>query len=148
MTEPLLSQEEADALIAAEKRCDDESPISYPGPGGSICIQLHTADRRERFHFDVTRGRIALKKVSHNVRVRTSIPLVRLDINGAPHTNPDGTKVGRSHLHLYREGYRDAWAYEINPEEFRNVEDLQQSFMDFVNYCNIKNLPLVNLSLF
>lgn len=148
MSEPILSQEEADRLIAAEKRCDEKKAINYPGPGGSICIHLYTSDRHERFHFDVTRGRIALKKVCHNVRVRTSIPLIRLDINGAPHTNPDGSKVGRSHLHLYREGYGDAWAFEVDPEIFGDVDDLQRTLQDFVRYCNIVDLPTINYSLF
>lgn len=148
MPEPILSQAEADALIAAEKKCEDKKAVDYPGPGGSICVILHTNDKRERFHFDVTRGRLALTKISHNVRVRTAVPLVRLDINGAPHTNPDGSKVGRSHLHLYREGFADAWAVDVDPSIFQDVDDLQQTLRDFVKYCNIQDLPTVNFSLF
>ena len=89
-----------------------------------------------------------MTKVSHNLRVRTSIPLIRLDINGAPHTNPDGTKVGHSHIHLYREGFGDAWASDIDPNAFSDVSDLEQTFQDFVRYCNIRGLPTINFSLF
>ena len=148
MPEPILTQIEADALIQADKHADDTKAVSYPGPGGKLCVQLHSSDHRERFHLDLTRGKIALTKVSHNLRVRTSIPLVRLDINGAPHTNPDGSKVGRSHLHLYREGYGDSWAVDIDPNLFTNVSDLQQALSDFIAFCRIQTFPPVDLSLF
>lgn len=148
MPEPILTQTEADALIEIDKHADDTKAVSYPAPGGKLCIQLHSADNRERFHLDLTRGRIALTKVSHNLRVRTSIPLVRLDINGAPHTNPDGSKVGRSHIHLYREGFGDSWAFEVDPSIFSDVNDLQQALRDFVNYCHIRTFPPIDLSLF
>ncbi len=148
MSEPILTQTEADALIQADKHADDTKVVIYPAPGGKLCVQLHSSDNRERFHLDVTRSRIALIKVNHNLRVRTSIPLVRLDINGPPHTNPDGSKVGRSHVHLYREGFGDSWAFEIDPNVFTDVNDRQQALRDFISFCRIQTFPPVDLSLF
>lgn len=148
MPGPILTQTEADALIETEKHADDKKAVSYPSPGGKLCVQLHSVDHRERFHLDITRGRIALTKVNHNLRVRTSIPLVRLDIHSAPHTNPDGSKVGRTHIHLYREGFADSWAFEIDPNVFTDVDDLQQALFDFISFCRIQTFPPVDLSLF
>lgn len=148
MSEPILTQAEADALIQVEKHADDTKAVEYPAPGGKLCVQLHSSDHRERFYLDLTRGRIALLKVNHNLRVRTSIPLVRLDINGAPHTNPDGSKVGRSHVHLYREGFGDSWAFDVDPAVFKDVGDPQQAFSDFISFCRIQTFPPVDLSLF
>ena len=148
MPDPILTQAEADALIQTDKHADDTKAVSYPAPGGKLCVQLHSTDHRERFHLDITRGRIALTKVSHNLRVRTSVQLVRLDIGGAPHTNPDGSKVGRDHIHLYREGFGDAWAFNIDPGVFTDVDDLQQALRDFISFCRIQTFPPVDLSLF
>lgn len=148
MPESILTQEEADSLIQAEKYADDNHVVKYPSPGGKLSVHLYSSEPRDRFHLDITRGRIALSKVSHNLRVRTSIPIVRLDIGGAPHTNPDGSKVGRDHLHLYREGYGDTWATEVDPSVFTDVDDLQQALSDFLAYCRVQAFPPVDLSLF
>jgi hypothetical protein len=67
--------------------------------------------------------------------------LVRLDIKGAPHTNPDGSRLTGTHLHLYREGYHDKRAQPVNAGLFPDLADIQRSFTDFCAYCNIRGLP-------
>jgi Family of unknown function (DUF6978) len=69
------------------------------------------------------------------------VVLVRLDIDSAPHTNPDGTRLPGTHLHLYREGYDDKWAFPIEPGRFRSIGDISQAFEDFCDYCNIQGAP-------
>lgn len=69
------------------------------------------------------------------------IVLVRLDINGAPHTNPDGQRLGGTHLHIYREGFEDRWAYPVDPREFRNLSDTWTTVEDFCRFCHIEGLP-------
>ncbi|KJU85379.1 prophage protein [Candidatus Magnetobacterium bavaricum] len=39
------------------------------------------------------------------------IILLRLCFGGHPHRNPDDTEISSPHLHRYREGYADKWAY-------------------------------------
>lgn len=69
------------------------------------------------------------------------IVLIRLDIDGAPHTNPDGVRLSGTHLHLYREGYDDKWAEPLDPSRFRDTRDIQRAFEDFCGYCNIQGIP-------
>ena len=134
----MLTQTEGDALIAMRKTFVQPLTISMP-PGADQTHELIGDDKREQFLLDLWRGMLRLSKRKYQTRGRKVVVLVRLDIDGAPHTNPDGTKLGGAHIHLYREGYEDKWAYEINPGEFRNPSDPQNALDDFFRYCNIQN---------
>ena len=111
--------------------------ISIP-PSIDNSYDLIGDDKREKFLLDIWRGTYRLSKVRYQTRARGVIVLVRLDIDGSPHTNPDGTKLNGTHIHLYREGYEAKWAFPLDPDEFRNPKDILQSFEDFCKYCNIK----------
>jgi hypothetical protein len=136
----MLTQLEADSLIAMGKRFINPATISLP-PGSDQTHELIGDDNRERFLLDLWRGTIRISKLKFQNRGRKVMVLVRLDIKGAPHTNPDGTELGGTHLHLYREGYEDRWAYPIHNYGFRNPDDIHQSFEDFCRYCNIVSPP-------
>lgn len=136
----MLTQTEADTLIAMRKTFINPVTISLP-PGADESHELIGEDPRERFLLDLWRGTFQVSKLKYQTRARKVIVLVRLDINGAPHTNPDGTKLGGTHIHIYREGYEDKWAYPIEPEGFRDTSDIQQTFRDFCRYCNIEDPP-------
>jgi hypothetical protein len=114
----MLTQLEADVLIAMMiKNFADATAISIP-PGIDETRGLIGADPKERFLFDIWRGMLRLSKVRYQTRAHQVIVLVRLCIDGAPHTNPDGTRLPGSHLHVYREGYDDKWAQPLDPVRF------------------------------
>ena len=96
---------------------------------------------------DLSRGRIELSRNKFQNRARKTEILVRLDIGGAPHRNPDGEEVPCPHLHLYKEGCGDKWAYAV-PESFINLKDISQTLEDFMKYCNIVEPPNINRGLF
>ncbi len=102
-----LTQVEADELIATEKRCVDARVWDYPSLGGAINIPLVSTNRHDPFLLDLLRSGIDLTKNTYQNRGCQVVVLVRLDLGSRPHRNPDGTKVGSPHLHLYREGYSD-----------------------------------------
>jgi hypothetical protein len=102
-----LTQDDADKLMAMEKRAADEKKWLFPGPGDSLAIPLTSLDKRETFMLDVTRAQIKLTKATYQNRARITIILMRLDLDGPPHRNPDGAEIPCPHLHLYREGYGD-----------------------------------------
>ena len=57
MVDISLTQVEADALIAMEKhRVTDELTI-FPVGGESVTLRLQSADKREQFLLDLSRGR-------------------------------------------------------------------------------------------
>jgi hypothetical protein len=113
-----LTQAEADALIKMEKRGVDDKKWLFPSPGERIAIPLVSVDKRENFILDVTRGQIRLTKATYQERARQAIILMRLDLDGPPHRNPDDEEIPWPHLHVYREGYGDKWA---SPARLKNI---------------------------
>lgn len=138
----LLTQPEADALIAIEKHRDSDEAFGFPPPGGKIVLPLVSHDGRERFLLDVARGRINLQKCTYQNRARSAVILVRLDIEGPPHQNPDGEVIPCPHIHLYREGYGDKWARPL-PPVFAHPDDLFVTLFDFFTFCNVTKQPLI-----
>jgi hypothetical protein len=108
---PDLTQAEADRLIKLEKRRVDDKEWNYPGMGGGISIPLLSVDQRENFMLDIRRSRVNLLKGSYQNRGRRVEPLVRLCFGSGSHYNPDEEEIGSPHIHIYREVYRDKWAY-------------------------------------
>lgn len=143
-----ITQAEADALIAVEKHRVDDQTRDFPLLGGCLSIPLVSVDKRETFTLDVRRGRIDLLKGTYQNRGRQVVVLVRLDIGGQPHRNPDGQEVPAPHVHLYREGYGDKWASPVALQEFPNVADLFRTLGDFMGYCNITQRPIIDRGLF
>lgn len=133
----MLLQTEADSLIALPKRFASRTPMHIPR-GCDIVCDLVENSGPERFILDVWRGTIKLSKVKMQKRVRTVVVLVRLDICGAKHTNPDGVEVSGTHVHVYREGYDDKWASELKPEAFGDAASIRQCFLDFCRFCTIE----------
>jgi len=146
-----LTQDEADALIKMEKIKENNDVYSFPDMGGSIRIPLISKDKKESFILDVTRGKIDLLKGTYQNRTRKVISLLRLDFGGQPHRNPNGTEVSSPHMHIYREGYGDKWAFdisEIHNLKFSNINDLSITLDEFMAYCNIIDVPNIVRSLF
>ncbi|MCL4478390.1 MAG: hypothetical protein M1381_04720 [Deltaproteobacteria bacterium] len=148
MAEINLTQSEANLLISMEKHRVDETKWEYPGLGGAICIPLTSANKRENFLLDMSRGRINLLKGKYQNRSRNVIVLVRLCFGGPPHHNPDGQDVIPPHLHVYHEGFGDKWAIEVPPDKFGNPADLWQTLHDFMEFCNIVEPPIIERGLF
>ncbi len=148
MADMNLTQAEADALIAMEKHRVNEDRSDFPMGGQSLILPLQSTDRREQFLLDVSRGRIDLLKVKMQNRGRQVVVLVRLDLGGAPHRNPDGEEMLPPHLHVYREGYGDKWAAPIPSDRFRSTGDLWVTLEDFMRFCNIIEPPHIERGLF
>ena len=113
MAQSDLTQAEADALIALEKHRTNEQNWNFPMGGESISVPLQSADTREQFLLDMSRGRIDLRQV-----------------------------IGTPHIHVYREGYGDKWAFPL-PADFQAVDDLWTTLDDFFRYCNVTRPPLI-----
>lgn len=143
-----LSQAEVDALLAMEKHHTTLERIRLPDGGGGISVPLVSVDGTETFQLDISRGRINLAKGKFQNRARTTIVLPRVDIGGAWHRNPDDTEVPCPHIHLYREGFGDRWAFPVTPEQFADPLDHWQTLFDFMRYCNVTKPPDFERGLF
>lgn len=144
----MLTQAEADALIAMEKRFSEGDAIAFPTAGETIQRMLVSTNRRERFVLDVHRASIKLTKCTCQTRGRTVVVLVRLDIDGRTHTNPDQTSVGPTHIHLYREGFGDKWAFQLPLDRFQSPGNLVQTLRELLDYCNVVDAPSIEGGLF
>lgn len=144
-----ILQAEADVLIAMEKQCVEEKITwLFPDPGGKLAIPLVSPDKRENFVLDITRAQIKLTKATYQNRARQAIILMRLDLDGPPHTNPDGQEIPCPHLHIYREGYGDKWASPLPVARYPNVKDLFSTLEEFMRHCNITQPPQIDRGLF
>jgi hypothetical protein len=143
-----LTQAEADALIAMEKHRVSQDRYSFPMAGESVAVPLQSPDKREQFVLDLSRGRIDLAKVKLQNRARQVVVLVRVDLAGAPHRNPDDEEIPCPHLHVYREGHGDKWAVALPPDRFRNPSDVWATYQDFLRFCNVTQPPEVDRGLF
>src|SRR4029077_1680202 len=115
MAETHLTDLEADALVALEKYRVDNHRWTMPPLGGSLIVPLASANNKEEFLLDISRGRINLLKGKYQNRARQVVILRRLDFGGAPHRNPDDKEISCPHLHIYREGWGDKWAIPLPP---------------------------------
>jgi len=143
-----IPQAEAEALINMEKRFVDEKDWTFPSAGERIALQLTSIDKRENFTLDVTRAQIKLTKATFQNRARQAIILMRLDLDGPPHRNPDGFEIPCPHVHIYREGYADRWAIPAPLDRYKNVLDLFLTCEAFMQHCNITGPSRLQRGLF
>ena len=143
-----LTQAEADYLFALDKLRRSDDPQQFPGIGADLEVPLVSRDGREDFIFNVARGRIKITKCSYQNRGRSVVVLARLDIDGPPHQNPDGTYVPCPHIHLFREGYADKWAFPAVDHVGPVSEDVQTVYQQFCRFCSIIDPPVIQGGLF
>ena len=117
--------------------------IDFPAAGAFLQLDVRSNDEREEFIIDVNRrGKIKLSKCTYQERYAIVEILLRLDIDGPPHENPDGTEVPCPHIHVYREGFGDKWAQPL-PSHFTHPTDLVVTLREFLKYCNVKDVPSI-----
>lgn len=138
-----LTQIEADRLFSLEKHKVLDEQVEWPMEA-KVAIRLVSLDGREEFILDVSTYSIKVSKTTLQNRVHTTAILVRLDVGGPPHRNPDDTEILCPHIHRFREGFNDKWAYPVPNEHFRDLADRVKTLNDFMRYCNITNPPIFN----
>lgn len=109
-----LSQHEANSLMSMEKEFTSQEQLVLSNLQINITRELTSLDKKELFLLDIWRSGFNLAKIKIQNRAREVNILVRVDFGGSPHRNPDGNIIQCPHIHLYREGYHDKWAYPIS----------------------------------
>ena len=141
----MLKQREADLQVSVPKiivtkPLQGHSALSNVidfRAGADLVYALYSTDLRESFYLDLYRPTKNPAKLKVQLRAVSDDILVRLDVNGSPHTNPDRVRKGKTHLHTYREGDGDDWAETLDPALFSSPNDPVTAFTDFCRYCNI-----------
>lgn len=153
MIEIFLTQQEANDFISLEKIRINDNHWNFPAPGGSISIPIISVNEKEEFLLDVGRcSNISISKITCQNRIRKTIVLLRLDFADSnkqrTHRNPDGSELFGTHIHIYREGFADKWAYNLEDADFPVKNDYWLLLDDFMKYCNIIEPPIINRGLF
>jgi hypothetical protein len=73
---------------------------------------------------------------------------MRLDLDGPPHTNPDGQEIPCPHLHVYREGFGTKWALPLPTDYLEPPADLLSLCGAFMADCRIVDPPKFQEGLF
>jgi hypothetical protein len=152
----MLTQSEADALITLPKIKNSNNCYDFPFPGDFLKIPIISQDEQENFLIDISRGRILLTQCTYQERYQTVIILIRLDVDGPPHSNPEvvyvplpyltpynGQTIDCPHLHLYVEGFMTKWAIPAPNDEFPDTTNLYKTLQDFFQYCNVVETPKI-----
>lgn len=144
-----LSQIEADHLITMTKRVETDAPKEFPVQNQRVTYSLISENGTERFLLDINRVGTFRVKISYQNRYKSSIILVRLDVNGRPHINPDGERISGNHVHLYREGYGTRFAYPaaqiVDPPA--NQDDPHEWLYSFADYIHVVDMPTLTSAL-
>lgn len=148
MSELILTQKQADALLAMKKITQSDELVSLPDLGGTVDISLYAEEDRKEFILNYTRHSINLSKRNHHFRAHKVIGLARLDLDGPPNRNPDGQEIGPRHLYLYREGFGLKWAFEMPDNKFSNLTDSFITLKEFLIFCNVIKMPNITRGLF
>lgn len=144
----MLTEKEVERLIDLMKNFVDRARIDFPGFGGYLEREATSYNAHDLFLIDVNRrGKKKPTKCTFQERYGVTDIIFRLDIDGPPHDNPDGVEVICPHLHVYREGFADKWAFPIDPQQFSDTTNLTKSFREFLALCKIHDLPEIQASL-
>ena len=156
----MINQTEAEHLIGLEKKRVDNQSYNFPMASEVLSVPLVCMQGRENFLLDINRGSISLK-CTYQKRHSKTIILVRLDVNGPPHTNPDiesaplpilepyvGKRMPECHLHVCVEGFGSRWAIPIPEDNFSDTKNIFSTLDDFMDYCNVVKPPKIQKGLF
>lgn len=90
----------------------------------------------------IKRGSIEIDRFSISIIFKeTYHTLVRVDVKGGKHTNPDGSIAPKTHIHIYNNKYdkKDRFAYPIDLNAYPGIYDIVNAYIQFLDYTNIDN---------
>lgn len=137
-----LSQEIVEELISCIKNLLHSEDIIYlPSLGTSKELEAISTINSYKYIIDINRkGSINISKCTYQLRYNKNIPLIRIDLGGPPHKNPNGEKIECPHIHLYVEGYQLKWAYPLESILSYDTNSLIETLISFLEYIHINNL--------
>ena len=143
-----ITQVEYDFLMRQDKSFDDLiSPIRL-GPAPVQWVKkISSITSKEIFLLDFYKGSFELSNYTINKRYKQTIIMMRYD-NGGRHTNPDGELFEGPHLHLYREGFNDKFAFPVSEVKVVDSDTVEQVFKKIMHFCNINQVPTIEVSMF
>ena len=142
-----IPQREYDYLMSVEKVFSETDDIELGPAPIRWQRNINAIQSREAFILDFYRGSFELRKYTTNKRYRQTIIFLRYDSMGR-HTNPDGTTFDGPHVHLYREGFNDRFAFPVTEIGVDSSLAMEEVFQKILSYSNVIQVPQIHLSIF
>lgn len=143
-----MTRAEATELIQVIKKMMNQGKLILPQSGNQSKFELCSIfSDKDRFTVIMNRcSKIRKDKYTLMLRYGSDKGLLRIDVGGPAHINPDGTIIPCPHIHMQIKdlGAWDVWAMEI-PAVFGNVEDRVQTFETFLQYCNVNDIASIDI---
>lgn len=138
-----MTKNDAQGLIQVMKEIIDKGDFLLPVVNKQNNIRLCSAvSKKDTFRVIINRsGIINPNKYTLLLMYKKDQGLIRIDVNGPKHTNPDGSIVPCPHIHMQTQdtGRWDAWAEDI-PAVFGSTNDIVKTVYDFLMYCKANNI--------
>lgn len=143
-----MTQDEYDYLMLQEKTFEDKNTIIEISPAPiKWTKEIKCKTSNNKFLLDFYRGSFELAKFTANKRFRQTIVMLRYD-NGGRHTNPDGEVFEGPHVHLYKEGYGDKFAFPVSKIKINESDSMETRFKKILHFCNIIDCPYLEVPMF
>lgn len=141
----MLKQNEIDNLLNMLKMLETKGMFIFPSVGESSKVDITSLDGKDKFVVDINRkGKIKLSKCTFQERYTKDVILLRIDIDGPPHTNPDGKVIRSNHIHICKEGFDVRWAYPLTGQ-ITDAKDLIKALIEFLEYCKVQNTSEISI---
>jgi len=145
---PKLTNEEAEKIIITLKLLVEDH-IFFPKLGEkqdlSIIHQYNEESQKFIYQMQINRKtskRNPLKCTFIIISKIHGVNLLRLDVGGPPHRNPDGEIINDNHLHIYREEYDgDTIPYAVKFD--LASEDLIENCLRFLQKFSVVEMPRI-----
>lgn len=144
-----MTQSEFNYILGLKKTFQNSAEILLGPPPMKWSREIIANQTRDLFLLDFRRGSLEIVKYTYNKRFRNSVVLVRYDSVGK-HTNPpgtDGASFDGSHIHIYREGFDDKWAFPVSEIGLSGTENIDAVLDKLLDYCNIAARPIIKLTI-
>ncbi len=152
-----LGQSEVTELINVEKICEKPDEVMQPPSelrGRVAECALKSVDGKDGFIFSMRAGNtsVSVNLLTNNYLIRSSewhVSLVRIDLKSRSHRNPDGTKVGPDHVHIYDAVRLDKQAYPLSvlSPALSGSSSMEEILHGLWKFCNVTRPPRIILSL-
>lgn len=139
-----MTEELAEHLIKMLKKVVDNKDVIIPQLGDKTYVNIEPSkevDCSDKFLIQIFKSKRDLEKCSFSAMyLPTKEQLLRIDVGGAPHTNPDGTKISGNHMHIFVDGNEVRYAMEFDTKN----KNLVQIAIEFLKKFNVID-PLPNV---
>lgn len=132
----MLTDAQVDFLIKIEKIILDRADL--PVNGDKRVYRLSKSRSfRKILSLNCNSSNKNNNKYSYTI-VYKGLRIFSVDLMSSPHTNPDGARISGNHMHIYKEGFYDQYAYELS-DVFKDPKDFLTTFYDVLAYSNVIN---------